>query len=310
MDGVPLVFVESVIRNSDIDASEKLQQLSSAWGQVGEVQKKNVGQLFLSFVPHYKDGHKEWHLHYAMKGFDHIKTRTLSPEVVKEMSKSITSIDFEETWSVDLAWHSVSPDDVDLLQLITILDAPVKELDINEATDYHGISLFVELRSKYVNLLRSFTSLRLTYFEDTRLMEDTIFAPRVRSVNVDPDWECWKGTGPISFWVDFFFSEQCTRLKLDDLDVALGLIKHWQKMDPRPLKYSKLLHGIYGSLEDLKDIKMREINLKETKTPLTVRQQNHIESLHCIDHPVDPSSKIYVLVYRDWRNHGVDLLFE
>uniref|UniRef100_A0A1I7Z9Q3 FBA_2 domain-containing protein n=1 Tax=Steinernema glaseri TaxID=37863 RepID=A0A1I7Z9Q3_9BILA len=308
MDGVPLVFVESVVQNSDIDTSEELKQLSSAWGRVGEVQTKNNGELYLSFAPDSGD----WRLHYRMEDFDHIESRTLSREVVREMSKSITTIRFLPSYSVDEEWHSVRPDDVNLLQLLTILDAPVKELDIDMATDYLGPSLYIKLRSKYLNLFKSFTYLRLTRFKDTRLMEDTILAPRVRSVYIEPGF---KDYGPISFWVDFFFSEKCMRLEIDDIDVAAALIEHWKKIDPRTLKYSKVFYAESCPSEALKDIKMREINL-EAKAPLLekvkkkVGSRNYIKSFHCIDHPVDPSSKIYVLVYRDIPHDDLALLFD
>uniref|UniRef100_A0A1I7Y727 BACK domain-containing protein n=1 Tax=Steinernema glaseri TaxID=37863 RepID=A0A1I7Y727_9BILA len=114
---------------------------------------------------------------------------------------------------LDEEWHSVNPDNVDLLQLLTNLDAPEKQLDVTSHFKCLGELYHIELRSKYLKLFKSFKSLYLDNIEDTRLMEDTIFAPR-----------------------------KCMSLTLVDVNVALAAIDHWKKMDPRTLKYKKLFH--------------------------------------------------------------------
>uniref|UniRef100_A0A1I7Y7S0 FBA_2 domain-containing protein n=1 Tax=Steinernema glaseri TaxID=37863 RepID=A0A1I7Y7S0_9BILA len=311
MDGVPLVFIESVIRSSDLYTSKELQQLSTTWGDVGEVRTKKKGHLKLTFAP-YNGDDEDWLLHYKIEGFDHIKSRTLSREVVREMSKSIEYIKFglDYSYFLDEEWNSISPDNVALLQLLTNLDAPKKNLDLASVTIIE--SGYIELSSKYSNFFRSFTSVKLNCFKNTRLMEDTISEPRVRTVQITP---YKNGYRPVSFWVDFFFSEKCMRLEINDIDVALGVIEHWKKMDPRNLKYSKVFYAVFCSSESLKDIKMQEINL-ETKAALLkkvknkVGRENRVKSLHYIDHPVDLSKKIYVVVYATWLTDNLALLFD
>uniref|UniRef100_A0A1I7Z929 FBA_2 domain-containing protein n=1 Tax=Steinernema glaseri TaxID=37863 RepID=A0A1I7Z929_9BILA len=322
MDGVPLEFVESVVRNSDICTSEELEQLSSAWGRVGEVQTKNNGQLFLSFDPPYmnEDEDEKWRLHYKMEGFDHIKSRTLSRDVIREMSKSITSIQFNVDYydTIGEDWHSFGPDDVNIVQLLTNLDAPIKELDIFSFKRSIGESCHLKLRSKYSNLFRSFTSVKLNCFEDTRLMEGTICEPRVHSVEIN---RYGKRSRPTDFWVDFFFSEHCTRLTLKSDDVVLAAIKHWIKMDPRTLKYSKVLAGNDCHLDTLLDniYFMGDMCMWETKDDtgsfrnrvrkniFLLDQKADIEQVHCVEHPVDKSSKIYVVYYYEWHTEAKDL---
>uniref|UniRef100_A0A1I7YD30 MATH domain-containing protein n=1 Tax=Steinernema glaseri TaxID=37863 RepID=A0A1I7YD30_9BILA len=159
MDQVPLIFIESVTRNSSLPTSQGLEQLSSAWGIVGEVQTKRSGFLNLTFSLHYDHGRMNWRLSYRMEGFDHIESRTLSREVVREMSKSITSIQFHlsrNTVSED-NWHSVAFEDVDLL--LADLDAPKKELEL----DLFGFSakLYAKLRPRCLKLFKGFTSLKV-----------------------------------------------------------------------------------------------------------------------------------------------------
>uniref|UniRef100_A0A1I7Z9Q8 FBA_2 domain-containing protein n=1 Tax=Steinernema glaseri TaxID=37863 RepID=A0A1I7Z9Q8_9BILA len=316
MEGVPLVFIESVIGICDYIASQELQQLSSAWGAVAEVQVKKSGQLWLTFAP-YNGNRKDWRLHYKMEDFDHITTRTLSPEVVKKMSKSIIAVILDVDYHDEIdEWDSIDPDDVNLLQLLANLDAPEKKLDLTEFYD-HRITRYLELRSKYSNLFRSFTSVRLDYLADTELMKDTIYEPRVHTVEAAYYFrgENRKEPRPTDFWVDFFFSEKCMRLNWNDRNVALAAIDHWKKMDHETLKYSKVFR-IGDSLKDLASVTMKKVDV-EAEAPLLdklrskIGSQLDIRDLYIIDHPVHERSKIYVVVhYPGYGGSDVFLVFD
>uniref|UniRef100_A0A1I7ZVL9 FBA_2 domain-containing protein n=1 Tax=Steinernema glaseri TaxID=37863 RepID=A0A1I7ZVL9_9BILA len=322
MDRVPVIFIESVARNSSLTTSKGLQQLSSAWGSVGEVQTKKSGRLLLTFAP-YEGGwnipYDDWRLHYKMEGFGHIKTRTLSAEVVKEMAKSITFIKFDFFYYVeDLyeSWNCINPDDIVLPQLLADLDAPEKRLDliVLENAIFEDFK-YIELRSKYSNLFRSFTSVASQCFHNTQLMEDTISEPKMRSVQI---WDTSDGHRPTSFWMDYFFSEKCLSLsvKFKDFDIFLGAVDRWKKMDPRTLKYTKILSGSKKFIKShvtraiLDSVGIRTIDM-EAEAPLfdkvrsKVGRHRIIVSFHCIDHPVDPKSKIYVVICKDRKKHYV-----
>uniref|UniRef100_A0A1I7YPX0 SAM domain-containing protein n=1 Tax=Steinernema glaseri TaxID=37863 RepID=A0A1I7YPX0_9BILA len=316
MDRVPLIFIKSVVRNSKIETSQGLEQLSSAWRGVGEVQTKKSGRLLLTFAP-YEGGwnipYDDWRLHYKMEGFGHIESRTLYREVMKEMAKSITSIELNMDYkAIDYRrgirrWDSIDPDDADLLQLLTNLDAPIKELDISSLDDYIGAPLYLELRSKYSNFFRSFTSVILNCIADTRVIEDTISEARLRSVEI---WDTGAVPQPNGFWINYFFSEECTSFsaKFMDSRVVLGAIDRWKSIDPRTLKYSKVFSGIQCSLEDLKGVGIRKMGMV-SKASLIEKVKREFErnrrrrSLYCIDHPVDPSSKIYVVLFKLLKKH-------
>uniref|UniRef100_A0A1I8ACH9 FBA_2 domain-containing protein n=1 Tax=Steinernema glaseri TaxID=37863 RepID=A0A1I8ACH9_9BILA len=308
MDGVPWIFVESVTRSfRECESCEWLQDLSSAWGAMGEVHSKKRGGLLLTFAP-YNGDKKDWRLHYKIEDFEHIKTKTLSREVVREMAKSIEYIMFNLSYfyDVDERWHNINSNDVDQLRLLINLDAPVKMLDTSCFNNIIELSRYVELRSKYSDLFTSFTSVVLQCFEDTRLMEKTISEPRVRSVEI---WDTEELDRPTSYWVDLFFSEKCSKLFLNfkDIGVVSDVIDRWKNMDTRnqgcaDYPYIKAISGIRCSNEDVVGVGMREVDV-ESRTPALemvrteIKRYGHIKSLHSIDHPVDPSSKIYVVFF-------------
>uniref|UniRef100_A0A1I7Y6U3 FBA_2 domain-containing protein n=1 Tax=Steinernema glaseri TaxID=37863 RepID=A0A1I7Y6U3_9BILA len=299
MDEVPLVFVESVIRSSDLYASKQLEQLSSAWGVVGEVQTKKSGHLQLTFAAH--DYDYEWRIYYMFYGFNHIKSRSLSPEV------SLVSIDFNllnYNLGNDEQWHSISPDDIALLQLLTNLDAPKKNLDL--ASYNIKESRYVELRSKYSNLLRSFTSVKLDCFHKIQLSlltEDTISWSKLRTVEIT-------NYRPTSFWVYFFFSERCSRLKLNDFSVALEVIDHWKKMDPRTLTYSKLLCGISCCLSALDGVGMQLVDRK-SGAPLFEKMRRKVHRHRLLTQDTISWSKLRTVEIINYRptSFWVDFFF-
>uniref|UniRef100_A0A1I7Y6U7 F-box domain-containing protein n=1 Tax=Steinernema glaseri TaxID=37863 RepID=A0A1I7Y6U7_9BILA len=327
MDVVPLVFIESVIRSlKSVKTYDLLLQLSSTWARVADVHKKKSGFLELTYAYYGHDD--EWDLYFKIDGFDHIKTRTLSREVLREMSKSIVSIKFlmgdsDNIYvSQDDDWHRISPDDVVLPQLLANIDAPVKYLDITEVFPDFDESEYEEMCSKCLNLLRSFTSARMPDFDPyDRVLNEIVSVPRMWSVDF---WECSQHRGeedipqPVSFWVDYFFSEKCMNLSgfFGERDVALGIIDHWKKMDPRTLKYGKLFADIRDDPQNMEGVGLRKINVDDEasvreKVRSKVDRDRRISSLHCIDHPVHQSSKIYVVFflrsgqYRDWRYETV-----
>uniref|UniRef100_A0A1I7YCW8 HEPN_DZIP3 domain-containing protein n=1 Tax=Steinernema glaseri TaxID=37863 RepID=A0A1I7YCW8_9BILA len=301
MDRVPLLFVESVVRSfHEVQTCKLLQQLSSAWGQQSEVHAKKSGRLLLTFA--YTRVYRAMILCYKIEGFDHIESRTLSREVVKEISRTIRCIDlflllvpkFSEEWK------SVGPDDVELLQLLVNLDAPEKRLDMDSFSEIFKESEVVKLRSKYSTLLKSFTSVKLQ-FSDARVMEETISEPRLRSVEIV---DTGKAPQTTTFWVDLLFSEKCKRLSTYFSGVVLSAIHRWKKMDPGTLTHNRILRGILNSKEELPVVGMIKTEMEAEAALLEklrsqLRDHRQIDSLHCMEHPFDPSSKTYVVFFND-----------
>uniref|UniRef100_A0A1I7Z6H4 Methyltransferase n=1 Tax=Steinernema glaseri TaxID=37863 RepID=A0A1I7Z6H4_9BILA len=243
---------------------------------------------------------KDWRIYYSIMGFDHIKSRTLSREVVREMAKSITSIEFHlhyDQYTND-GWHSISPDDVVLLQLLINLDAPEKVLDVRS---YCGEWSYRKLRSEHSNLLRSFKSVTMNFPTDIRLAEQRISEPRIRSA-------VFRGLAkrfpPASFWPNYFFSENLMRLDIFDLNVARELIDDWKNMDPWTMPYSKMFYGCGNSLKKLVGVDMRKVD-SEAEAPLWEKVKSKLgryrrylrKYFYIIDHPVHQSRKIYAVDY-------------
>uniref|UniRef100_A0A1I7YQP4 FBA_2 domain-containing protein n=1 Tax=Steinernema glaseri TaxID=37863 RepID=A0A1I7YQP4_9BILA len=299
MDSVPLTFIRSVFRISKHDVLKEFHQFSSPWGREAEAEGRRSGGLRLTFAP-YNGDKDDYRLYYALRGFSHVDSTELSRAVAGQISKTIKYIELQQLYIVNEQWNLVNPNDVDLLQLLINLDAPEKLIHCNGA-----LSLYVKLQSKYSNLFRSFTSATVQCYNDSRIIEYMASYPRMRSLDVK---SYVKVSWPTSFLLDYFFSDTCMRLFTNfmDLSVILGAIDRWKKMDPRTLKFSKLLYGMHCYEEDLTGVGLKEIDV-EAKAALMkkvrskVKKDSHIKSLHRVDHPIDPSSKIYVVLYYDRR---------
>uniref|UniRef100_A0A1I8AAW6 DUF504 domain-containing protein n=1 Tax=Steinernema glaseri TaxID=37863 RepID=A0A1I8AAW6_9BILA len=83
-------------------------------------------------------------------------------------------------------------------------------------------------------------------------------------------------------------------------------------MDPRTLKHSKVFSELQCSPEGLGITGMVAEESLPEKVRNMVGRHRHITSLHRIDHPVDPSSKIYVVYFDSERNvfHETVLVFD
>uniref|UniRef100_A0A1I7YDS3 FTH domain-containing protein n=1 Tax=Steinernema glaseri TaxID=37863 RepID=A0A1I7YDS3_9BILA len=253
-----------------------------------------------------------------MVGFDHIKSRTLSREVIKEMSKSITSIRFYLSYyDVDDDAKSISPDEVELVQLLAHLDAPVKKLKLDFLDVY--VPDYEEARLKYLSLFKSFTSLKLEYFSrDTQYMADTISEPMLRSSRISAQ----SLSGPNNFCVGYSSSDGLTEIAagFEEFGMALEVIDRWKKMDPRTLPYYKLFCGLKTSSVTRTGEGMQEIDMEAEaalvdKVGSSIGRHKNIESLYLINHPADPNSKIYVVFSDEIDRYGrkdgeTDLLFD
>uniref|UniRef100_A0A1I7Z0N1 F-box domain-containing protein n=1 Tax=Steinernema glaseri TaxID=37863 RepID=A0A1I7Z0N1_9BILA len=321
METVPYCFIEAVLRS---DLSERARRLDGVWGELAEAYLERRGTLELRYAPYLRN---EWRLYYQMQGFNHIKTRTLSPKVVKEMSRSIAAINLAFTHDLREAdgWTSVDPDDGEddaVVLLLTGLDAPSKHVWLHISHGFRPLGpKCVEMLSRYPRLLRTFTTIRLgTYTEPSyiQLLEDAVATGRVQRISIISSVfhrELVPAVLPTSFWVNYFFSESCRTLHVhfEDLDVPLGVIDRWQKTDPRTLAPNKLFTGIMTTANDMEeqDVDMTTILLSEAEPEVAkivrlLAPGMSFLSLRYICHPVDPNSRIYV-VFRE--ENDCSLLF-
>uniref|UniRef100_A0A1I7YWL6 Membrane-associated protein n=1 Tax=Steinernema glaseri TaxID=37863 RepID=A0A1I7YWL6_9BILA len=88
MDTVPVVFIESVLQSlGDILPT----QIPYAWAQLGEAYLRKRGSLVLTYAPSDLQNYAlPWTFHYKLRGFDHLKERTLTREVIQRIARSIT----------------------------------------------------------------------------------------------------------------------------------------------------------------------------------------------------------------------------
>uniref|UniRef100_A0A1I7ZYJ8 F-box domain-containing protein n=1 Tax=Steinernema glaseri TaxID=37863 RepID=A0A1I7ZYJ8_9BILA len=311
MDSIPVCFVESLVRISRREELQQLQHLSGHWRLSAEVQWRKSGRLELAYLP-LNPNH--WMFWYRIKGFDHLGTETLSREVLREMSKSITSIEFliTEKLAVGRDWNIAPNRSDDVLQLIGRLDAPEKKLCVSAGSlEWHE-----KLFPKYAQLLKSFTSLRLESFPlfMMQFFKDMVATGRLRSIffcEPIPAYQLYD----MDFWVDYFLSESCTRLTADfkDFAVVLEIIKRWKKADLHGFTASKVLRGIEASPEAFTGMGMKPMPMDLLGSDLLKLIERkitgfwNIKSLHCIDHSEDPSGRIYV-VFLGWGSCA--LLFQ
>uniref|UniRef100_A0A1I8A3Q3 F-box domain-containing protein n=1 Tax=Steinernema glaseri TaxID=37863 RepID=A0A1I8A3Q3_9BILA len=317
MNTVPYRFIESVFQACGDDVLQKLPKLSSLWGTLAEEYKKKSGRLEVAYT---QDDQNEWCLCYKLVGFDHIRARTLSREVVREISKSITLVEFSVISSNILrqGWTKVSSnDEKEMLQLLTRLDAPEKKLDLsNTIPTYTRSNVDEELISKYRHFFLSFTSVKICfrycggYYGPpflAQLVKDMIFTGKLQCMDTKTNLPT---TIPLRFMRDYFFSKSCRRLTTScETSLTSKIIKRWKTMDPRTLAPYKLFDDTTVRFDSIKsyyiDNSMNEIPLNSADPKVMemietkVAKRTDIHSMHHIQHPTDPSCSIYVVFRRE-----------
>uniref|UniRef100_A0A1I7ZQ69 FTH domain-containing protein n=1 Tax=Steinernema glaseri TaxID=37863 RepID=A0A1I7ZQ69_9BILA len=321
MDTVPPYFIDSVMRslasnerpwNTIYVPRSDQQELSGRWGRFRRKYRSESGGLEVIYAP---DLRTEWKFYYKLHGFDHIKTRTLSPEVVKEMSKSISSFKFSvkqmfhfQCWSLIPQMHPyfreltvINPDDEEkVVRLLTWLDAPIKCFDASHfKIDFEVHSNLVE---KHPHFLQSFTSVKVRSLRQSlflQLVQRMTFRETLQSIHISSVPE----RTSTNFLVDYFFSQSCRRLTVDfpDFHVVRNILSRWKTINPRGLAAYKIFEGVGASPADLNEIGIIGIPISSIKVEtLTVIEQKvvkrkNIKSIHRINHPVDKRSKIYLV---------------
>uniref|UniRef100_A0A1I7YQD0 SERPIN domain-containing protein n=1 Tax=Steinernema glaseri TaxID=37863 RepID=A0A1I7YQD0_9BILA len=192
-----------------------------------------------------------------------------------------------------------------------LLDAPEKTVDLiaGELT----FQAYEKLQSEDSEFWTSFSSVRLWSFNFSvvgQIVDDLLVTRRLQSITISQ---------PVPeslnvFCVEFFFSESCSRLTAFFANsVVLRVINRWKTMDTRGLAVNKILDGIRASPTELAQAGMREVDLNSAKRNIlimvhrNVMELRDITSFHCIDHPVDPKSRIYVAFF---GYNGCALFFE
>uniref|UniRef100_A0A1I7YCZ5 Uncharacterized protein n=1 Tax=Steinernema glaseri TaxID=37863 RepID=A0A1I7YCZ5_9BILA len=300
-----LLVLFFLIRNSKVETSNDFGLDPEDWGEYEEEQADESNRLSLTFSSFNNDGRHV--LYYTIIGFDHIESRTLSREVIEEMSKSIICIEFYLTYADTLRDDVpfVSPDDVELIQLLADLDAPVKILELTN--DFYS-DYYAEARKKFLPLFQSFTTLKMDYYSrDTQLLADTISEPMLRSSTIS----CRSLSDPNDFWVEYSSSDGLTNIAAGfrNFGMALEVIDRWKKMDPRTLPYCKLFCGLKSSSVTRTGEGMQEVDMEAEaalveKVESELDDGNLIKSLYLIDHPVDLNSKIYVAFYDEVNRYS------
>uniref|UniRef100_A0A1I7YSZ2 FBA_2 domain-containing protein n=1 Tax=Steinernema glaseri TaxID=37863 RepID=A0A1I7YSZ2_9BILA len=299
MDSVPARFIESVLQISPWPRSlDPTRKLPGRWGQLEEVYSKKRGVLHLTYRARDRN---EGSFKYRLNGFAHIKTRTLSREVVKEMSKSIQEIHCFVLPSMRFGFYEETDleEDDDTWELLLRLEAPVKILMFHTSYELDSKKASV---SKSFQLFRTFTSLDMNSIDQApvQLMEDILSSGRLQSITIR---EPVPATLPASAWVDCFFSESCSTLSVNFQDSAVipKILEQWKKTDSRALASHKIIET--PSIPDASVIGMTTIQMESAESAEVIKKVEskiagriNIRSLHLIDHPVDPSSKIYVVL--------------
>uniref|UniRef100_A0A1I7YUE0 F-box domain-containing protein n=1 Tax=Steinernema glaseri TaxID=37863 RepID=A0A1I7YUE0_9BILA len=334
MDNVPQLFIESVIRLVPNIA----ERIPAPWRKIGDEYLKKRGQLILTYaLSNPRDLEAPWCLRYRLFGFEHIKTRTLSKDVVREMAKSITSFKFDISHKTVFRagmgnWPSISPDDKDTIRLLVALDAPGKELLLSPDKVFKW---YTEVGSRYFYLWRSFTSLRfISGINDMhgvpsflQFLESVVPVGNLRSLNISSPAnleELRQNTPDLlsdSFWADLFFSEGCTELTSGPLglSVAEEIIGRWKQMEPWKLAPNKTFYCT-GDSDRQKSFSDRVKSFQSfisamTTMPLESAAPRILEKvkrrfpkdkivyLYYIDHPSDPRFRIYVAFNMEDKAH-------
>uniref|UniRef100_A0A1I8A6E7 FBA_2 domain-containing protein n=1 Tax=Steinernema glaseri TaxID=37863 RepID=A0A1I8A6E7_9BILA len=252
MDTVPVVFIESVLQSCGDNLPKEIPH---AWAQLGEAYLMKCGSLILTYAPSDLQNYAlPWAFRYNLRGFSHLKEKTLSREVIRKIARSITYFKFDTNykciWSAHVGrWPSIADDDDATFQLLANLQAPKKELivDVDSLSHWYGA-----LGPRYSYFWRSFTSLSLrkdSYFstpvDDCRstfaqFMKDVVPTARLQRIEVFDNISDIAAVLPANFWAEYLLSESCTGFDFPfgpDMaaEVASGVIQRWKEMDPRRL---------------------------------------------------------------------------
>uniref|UniRef100_A0A1I7YKP6 F-box domain-containing protein n=1 Tax=Steinernema glaseri TaxID=37863 RepID=A0A1I7YKP6_9BILA len=280
MDAVPLCFIQSVLRISSYYDRGRTQHLSDLWGRLGA----------------------------ELAGWEHMEKRTLSPEVLKEISKSITAFEVDaecrdyEIVRRQKGWHFINHDD-HLLKALLGLGAPDKILDLTRLRTH---CRYLEIRQKCAHLFKQFTSLHLRAIEhEWKLLKEMASKGQLRSVRIH---DIVPSSYVSRFWVDYFFSESCERLdvRFEDISVYFEIINRWKQMDPWTVASYKILSGMEKTSRwRWPNVNMYPIHAQSIDTTILKKinhEVSHVnwESFYRIDHPANSSSKIYVVVLKEW----------
>uniref|UniRef100_A0A1I7XYX8 Similar to n=1 Tax=Steinernema glaseri TaxID=37863 RepID=A0A1I7XYX8_9BILA len=121
MDTVPVAFVESVLQSCG-DSLPK--GIPHAWAQRGEAYLRERGSLIVTYAPSDPWNYSlPWTFRYKLRGFDHLKERTLSREVIWKIARSITNFKFDTNykclWAAHAGrWRTIADDDEATFQLL------------------------------------------------------------------------------------------------------------------------------------------------------------------------------------------------
>uniref|UniRef100_A0A1I7Z0J9 FBA_2 domain-containing protein n=1 Tax=Steinernema glaseri TaxID=37863 RepID=A0A1I7Z0J9_9BILA len=309
MDTVPCTFIESVFVRCGYSLTDQVEKLTGRWRKLVETYVKKCGSLELSYAPY---DEKEWRLHYQLHGWPHIKTRTLTKEVVKEMSRNITVIFVNLMDSLEHPDGSFDPnnrDDDAVLQLLTGLGAPKRRIFLNGDEDSYGTEAlkYAEMVSRYKCFLRPFQAVQMYFFDNLWvhcLVNDMVSHGKVVHIII---------MNPVSeissrFWDDFFLSKTSRSFcgDFEHFDDILAIIRQWRNADPLHLVPHKLFKGIGSQtektrVEDFVDVGMTPVPVESVGAELFERIRREITrkdpsiSLYRIDHLVDPSRKAYIV---------------
>uniref|UniRef100_A0A1I8AJB0 F-box domain-containing protein n=1 Tax=Steinernema glaseri TaxID=37863 RepID=A0A1I8AJB0_9BILA len=284
MDQVPVTFIESVFRSFRKYDRKEVGKLPPLWRQVGEAWRWRSGRLSLTFSC--------GGLYYTLEGWPHIRTRTLSREVVSEMAKNISSVELRirpNFLASPLIWeHIPRAEEHNVMQLLRTLNAPLYRLE--------NLEWLPRMFPRDSDLLKRFNSLAV--HDDLELLDQMISLRKLQFITIS-------GNVPAQYdakdLVDYFLSESCESLSahFEDVGVVLQIINQWKEIDPQYLAPGKVLKGLHYSCKQLTHadmIPMYSIDRKlYKKIQRTVRSSCFIESLCRIEHPADPARRIYIL---------------
>uniref|UniRef100_A0A1I8AJZ1 FBA_2 domain-containing protein n=1 Tax=Steinernema glaseri TaxID=37863 RepID=A0A1I8AJZ1_9BILA len=314
MDSVPLCFIQSVLRSFKIRTGTEARNLPGLWGQLAEAYAENSGRLYIMYnVLAQRDGC----MLYKLFGWKHLKKRTICPEVVREISKSLIKINFsfirshtyDDERDDEKNWYVIDPEDDDVRRLIMCLDAPEHSLNLYMPQGFYKKleSTYVHMVSKYSEIFRTFTHVRLHFFGEpasTLLFQSILSSRRLQSIVSN---EPVPANIPTSLWVDYFFSERCSSIyaHFEDFNVVLEIIDRWKKTDLRRTRSSKRLSGLEASPDDFANVHMEPMTEDLPGARWTLEgiarkwEAWTVASVHWIGHPVQPTARIFVVFLED-----------
>uniref|UniRef100_A0A1I7Z094 SLC12 domain-containing protein n=1 Tax=Steinernema glaseri TaxID=37863 RepID=A0A1I7Z094_9BILA len=293
MDSIPAGFIQAVVQ-AKRNRRDLPTGLPGIWGKLIDDYMAKRGMLSLVYGP-CDDG--EWRLHYKMHDWPHIKTRTLTREVARQMSRSIQTISLYGHQRSTAGYTVIDPNSCDhdaILQLLVGLNAPGGTMYLTGNEDNHGAvaSKYMEMVSKYKPLLRTFTMVVAGYFRSSwlkSLVNDLLFHGKMEHIAI---------LNPVSqidsrFWDDFFLSKTCRSFcgDFEHFDDMLAIIRRWRTTDSQQLVPLKMFKGKESRriekirAEDFVDVGMTQLPTEEVLGSETVSNF----STYRIDHLVDPT---------------------